>query len=196
MPAFPGRGAPLILGPAQEPGQPFIWSSEPCHYRQGAAEDETPILWMGRQSRLDPAAPGRLWAPGSFNTRGSRDPGRAGLLRCPLLGKEAGLGRGPFPLEAGISQAWEPGPPGRRLSPPPRPAWRTSSRLPGRGACPTHPASPGVLHTPYPQVEEEPGAGRAGPVTGSRGSVGPVPGSEQAGAREGGRVGAGIELWA
>ena len=112
VPAFPGRGAPLILGPAQEPGQPFIWSSKPCHYRQGAAEDETPILWMGRQSRLDPAAPGRLWAPGSFNTRGSRDPGRAGLLRCPLLGKEAGLGRGPFPLEAGISQAWEPGPQG------------------------------------------------------------------------------------
>lgn len=33
----------------------------------------------------------------------------------PLLGREAGLGRGPFPVEAGISQAWEPGPQGRRL---------------------------------------------------------------------------------
>ena len=34
----------------------------------------------------------------------------------PLLGREAGLGRGPFPGEAGISQAWEPGPQGRRLT--------------------------------------------------------------------------------
>lgn len=142
---FPGRGGPPSWG---QPGGLGSLSSghqsrQPCHYRQGAAEDKTPILWMGRRSRLDPATPGRLWAPCSFNTWGSRDPGRAGLPRCPLSwegrqGWEEGHSQGRQGSARPGSQAPKGG-----VSRPLRPAWHPASWLPWVRCLPDSPRQSG-----------------------------------------------------
>ena len=115
QPFIPGRGEPRPG--AREPGQPLIWSSKPCHYGQGAAEGETPILRMGRQSRLDPAAPEGCGhpacsTPGEAETQGGRGcsgvpspgkGGRAGKRAIPTGGgDQPGLGARP-PREASLT---------------------------------------------------------------------------------------------
>ena len=105
--------------------------------------------WEGRAAWTQP--PRKAVGTPLVQHPGKPRPRAGGVAQVsPLLGKEAGLGRGPFPLEAGISQAWEPGPPGRRLSRPLRPAWRTSSWLPWARCLPDSPrqSRPALLALP------------------------------------------------
>lgn len=156
--------SPVITGREQ------LRTRRPFYGREGGA------VW-------DPAAPVRLWAPCSFNTRGSRDPGWAGLPRC-LLSREGrqgweegrsqwrrgsarpgsrppgeGAGGPPGPLGArGVS------PPRRRLSRPLRPVWHPATWLP-RARCP--PDSPCESRPAPPALPARGGgAGPHGGLTG------------------------------
>lgn len=145
----PSWGQPGSLGGLSSGHQ----SPQPCHYREGAAEDKTPILWTGRRSRLGPSCPCAAVGTLFIQHPGKPRPRVGGVAQVsPLPGGEAGLGRGPFPVEAGISQAWEPAPRGGGRGP----AWaaRGQGREPAQaasltaseaGLAPRHLAPPGEV---------------------------------------------------
>lgn len=117
VPAFP-RGGPPILGLLEALGSLHlaIKAVSPVITGREQLRTRRPFYgWAGGAAWTQPP-PEAVGTPVRSTPREAETQGRGGVAQVSLsLGKGGRAGRGPFPVEAGISQAWEPRPPGGRL---------------------------------------------------------------------------------